>query len=272
MRKILIPLILYVQIVSAGFEQTDVSPRARGLGGSYVALSDEMWAIFFNPGGLATVRQGEISFSYAPQPFGLSELSLGALATAIPMKFGVLGFGARKYGFDLYREITGVVTYANTISDIGVGVSFNYHSLSIKNYGSASTVGIDVGLLLPILDNLRWGIAARNLNAATIGASNEKLPQSFTIGTAYLPTSNLILTIDYQKESKVDPSTRVGVEYGIVEGIVIRGGSSTEPLQWSGGFGITYSVFQVDYAFSTHQELGGTHQASISIRWGGGDD
>lgn len=254
---------------SAGFEQSEGGARAKALGSAYTAISDDAWAPAFNAGGLAQLHANEASFFYSPQPFGLRELSITECAIAVPAKFGVLGFFGRRYGYDLYREVSGVFSYANTLSGIDIGLSVNYQSVSIDRYGSAGTIGIDAGLLASVKQNFRWGFSARNLNAPVIGVSREKLPQIFTGGIAYLPLENITLALDYQKEISYDPSPRFGLECRVVESLALRFGFSDAPSEFSGGFGVRYSFTRLDYAFTSHQDLGWTHQASISISWGG---
>ena len=268
MRTIVALLLLFSAVALGGFEQTGVSARAKALGGSYVGLSDDVWAIFFNVGGLATITRQEVSFLYAPEQFELHELSYAVGAVALPTRLGVFGVAVRKYGFELYREFSGTISYARSILNVGLGINFNYHSVAIKNYGSAGTVGIDIGVHVRLIDQVHWGISAKNINSPTIGISHEPLPQTFSSGVAYLPMKNLNLTFDYEKELGFDPSPRFGFEYWIVHELALRGGVSDAPALYAGGIGVRFSMFQIDYAFSTHQDLGWTHQASITIRWG----
>lgn len=267
MRKIVCLVAMISQLAFGGFEQTELGARAKSLGGACCALSNDVWAIFNNVGGLANLNQHEVSVFYAPQQFGLAELSLSAVAAAFPAGIGVLGFAARRYGFDLYREVSWTMSYANTVSAVAIGINVNYHSLSIERYGSSGTVGIDVGGLVPVTRQLRWGISAKNVNSPTIGVSREPLPQSFTSGFAYFPLRELSISVDYFKEAGFDGSVRFGFEYGVVNAVALRIGVSNQPAQYAGGIGIQYGMFEVDYAFFTHQELGITHQGSILIRW-----
>jgi hypothetical protein len=265
-------ILIFTSTASGGFERTELSARARALGGSYVGLADDVWAIFFNAGGLTQLTRKEVSFLYVPEQFGLKELSCSAGAFAFPTGVGVIGFAGRRYGFDLYREFTGTISYANTLSNVGIGFNLNYHSLSIKNYGSAGTVGIDIGILAPVFDQVRLGVSAKNINAPTIGSSRERLPQIFSTGIAYSAIEDLSIMLDYQKELGFDPSPRAGFEYRMADVVAIRGGVSDEPTEYSGGIGIKLSIFQIDYAYSSHQDLGATHIGSISIRWGDDND
>jgi hypothetical protein len=266
MGKILLLTLVSVQISLGGFERTEVGARAMAFGNAYIGLADDVWAIYHNVGGIACLEKWQTSVFYSPQPYGLSELSLAAIAGVVPTKFGVLGLAVRKYGFELYHEFSGTLSYAKTVSGVNFGFNINYHTVVIKSYGSAATIGLDVGILIPVLDRLRWGASIKNINSPTIGSSKEKLPQAFSTGVAYLPLENLILLLDFRKDISFDPSSRVGFEYKIVEAVALRGGVSDEPSQFSGGIGIKYSLFSFDYAFSTHQDLGWTHAFSITIR------
>ena len=269
MRQISILILLTTRVAFGGFELGDGGARAKALGNAYLGLADDVWSIYFNVGGLASLSKNEVSFFYSPRQFGMSELSYSLGALAIPTGFGVVGLGARRYGFDLYREFSGTISYANTVSGAGIGVSFNYHTVTIRSYGSAGTIGIDIGVLIPVMSQVRWGISAKNINGPTVGSSSEKLPQTFSTGIAYFPIENLSLAFDYQKETRFDASPRFGFEYHPIDAVAFRAGVSDEPSQYSGGLGIRYSAFQVDYAFTAHQELGWTHAASVTISWGG---
>ena len=267
MRVFVLLVVALHQVALGGFEQTEVGARAKSLGGAYCGMADDVWAIVYNVGGLAAIKQREVSMFYAPQQFGLSELSLSAVAAVFPTGVGSFGLAARRYGFDLYREVSWTVAYAREIFDAGVGVNVNYHSVTIQGYGSSGTVGIDVGALVQITSQLRWGIAAKNINAPTIGESEEPLPQLFSTGVTYQPVRNLSLLLDYCKEISFASSQKIGFEYSIVEAVVARAGLSSEPSEYTGGIGIRYGVLQIDYGVSMHQELGLTQQASILICW-----
>ena len=266
MGKFLFVMLLFVQTSFGGFERTEIGARAMAFGNSYVGLGDDVWAIYHNVGGIARLNKWQASVFYSPQAYGLSEFSLAAVAVVVPVKFGNFGFSVRKYGFELYREISGTLSYANTISGVNLGLNINYHTVVIKSYGSAATIGLDFGVLVPVIDRLNWGIFIKNLNSPTIGRSKEKLPQAFSTGVAYLPLESLTLLLDFQKDISFDPTARFGFEYRIINAVALRGGIADEPSQFAGGIGVMYSIFQFDYAFSTHQELGWTHSFSLTIR------
>lgn len=265
--RLCIPIFLIcVSNCYSGFERVEGGARAVCFGGAFVGLADDSWAIFYNPAGLARLRMPELGLFYSPQPFGLSELKSFYLTGVYPTSLGSFATSIRSFGFSLYREFSASLAYAREFSGICVGMNFNYQSVSITNYGSAGTIGIDVGVLVLAFKNLRWGIAARNINAPTIGQSAERLPQIFASGISYEPMDAMHLVFDYQKEIGFPPSPKFGFEYWIIDEIAVLGGVADEPSTYAAGLGIRYLFFQMNYAFTMHQTLGLTHQASITLR------
>lgn len=254
----------------AGFEPTEHGARPLGMAGAFVALSDNVWAPFFNPAGLRLMNWREVAVFYSPQPFGLKELAHGSISYVEPTSIGAFGFSARTYGFELYREVTATVSYANAYRNVlFYGANISYYHLSISNYGSDGTIGIDIGILAYITDYLRWGFCAINMNMPTIGQAKEKLPQVYTTGLSFNPLSELVMNLDVQKDVKYPASVRFGVEYEIFDMLALRTGVANNPSKFSAGLGVRYSIIEFDYALYTHQELGLTHQISVGISFGG---
>ncbi|MBI4810680.1 MAG: hypothetical protein HY800_04425 [Ignavibacteriales bacterium] len=181
MWRIIIWSIVLLQSCYAGFERTELGVRPFSLGSAYTGLADDIWAISYNTAGLSQLTSYQVSFYYSPQPFGLTELSTASAAAAIPLRFGVIGFSLRKFGFELYREYSGIVSYARSIAGVHLGVNLNYHSVHIDNYGSDAALGVDLGVLVKSFDRISWGVFLKNINSPTIGSTREKLPQTFTI-------------------------------------------------------------------------------------------
>ncbi len=271
MKSVLVLLILVGwQIGWSAFERMPQGGKAISMGGASVALWQNPWAAFSNPGALVSVGDRTVSLFYSPQPFGLKELASGSFSFLEPMQIGTFALSGTRFGFELYREVTLTASYSRMFEEIfACGVNVNYYSLSIQNYGSASAIGIDVGLLITISDELQWGCAASNLNAPRIGAAKEKLPQGFSTGVCYRPTPNATLVADIFKDIRYETELHIGIEYSVLDLVDIRGGTAGGPSTLTAGVGIHYSLLELDYAFTNHPDLGMTHQASLSIRLGG---
>lgn len=261
--------LLIAQHAFGAFEKTSQGGRTIAMGGASVSLPRDPWASFANPGVLPTIDQRFFSLSYSPQFFGLKELARGSMSFVEPTSIGTFGISGQRFGFDLYREVTASVSYGRTISDLfQVGGSINYYSLTILNYGSAGAIGVDLGGLMQISDQVWWGVAAFNLNAPTIGKAKERLPQQFSTGVTYFPLPSAIISLAIVKDIRYAAELQLGVEYTVFPGVDIRGGVSGEPSTLNVGMGLQYSFIRMDYAFTEHPDLGVGHQISLSLALG----
>ncbi|MBI5474131.1 MAG: hypothetical protein HY961_17485, partial [Ignavibacteriae bacterium] len=183
--------------------------------------------------------------------------------------FGTFALSASRFGFELYRESQLSLSFAEAVTpSVFGGVTVNYYSLSIQNYGAAASFGIDLGMLIDITDEIQWGFAAVNINAATIGEAKEKLPQIYRTGVAYSPARYGTILLSIEKDIRYAATLHLGVEYELMEMIALRAGSSTDPDVINGGVGIRYAFARLDYALSSHAVLGVTHQFSLSLNLG----
>lgn len=267
---IIVFVLVSFRISYSQFELIDIGAKPISLGGAFTSLANNSNAVYYNPAGISQLPFREVSFFYSPAPFGLKELANGSVNYVEPTKYGAFGLSAKTYGFELYKEITATVTYANNYKGkIFYGTNINYYNLKIQNYGSASTFGIDIGVMAYITDYLRWGFTAYNLNRPSIGTQKDKLPQVYRTGISVQPRNDLNFVLDIEKDTRYTASVKAGVEYTLYNMIDLRAGIGTEPTRFSGGIGIYYSLFEIDYGFYNHQDLGLTHQGTITINFGG---
>ena len=268
MRKV---FTLYLLLILNSLIYTQYNPGARqiSMANSDAALANDVFSLFSNPAGLAQLNWREVGIYYSPAPFGLTELSNGYVAYNEPFNFGSISIGGMTYGFDLYRESKVVLGYAYNYENIlFAGATVNYHTYSIQNYGSTSAFYFNVGGLVYILDELRWGFVVNNLNRASIADIDDQIPMVLSTGFSYDIFQNFSLNFALEKDIRFNPSVQLGIEYDIIEYLSLRAGTSNDPSRFTAGVGINYSIFSLDYAFFTHQDLGLTHQAGIILTFG----
>jgi hypothetical protein len=264
--KIVLTIIIFCAITISVFSQYSPGAKQISLSNSDVALSDDVFSLFNNPAGLAQMGWREIGIYYSPAPFGLSELSNGFVAYHEPTSFGSFGLGGMTYGYELYREATLSLGYSyNYQNKFFIGASFNYRTLSIKNYGSDATITINLGGLTYLTNNIRFGFAIQNLNKATFGDTDNQIPMIFNAGLSYDVMDEITVNTAIEKDINYKPSVQFGINYDIIEYLSLRSGFSNEPSKYSAGIGINYSIFSLDYAIFTHNDLGITHQAGLII-------
>ncbi len=260
-------LLLMVPLQLSG----QVNPGARqiALSHSDLAQSNDVFSLFNNSAGLAQLNWREAGVYYSPAPFGLTELANGFAAYHEPASFGSIGIGLSTYGFELYRETQISLAFSRLITEqLFAGVTVNYKSLSIKNYGSDGIITLNLGSLFYITQTLRIGFVLQNFTRSSYGDEKEQAPIIYATGLSYDALDNLTMNISIENEHDRDLSLRSGIEYGVMEYIDLRFGFSNYPVSYSTGIGINYSIFQLDYALFTHQDLGLTHQAGIIVHFG----
>jgi hypothetical protein len=268
MRKVF-TLYLLLALNSLIYPQYNPGARQISMANSDVALANDVFSLFSNPAGLAQLNWREVGIYYSPAPFGLTELSNGYVAYNEPFDFGSISIGGMTYGFDLYRESKVVLGYSYNYENIlFAGATVNYHTYSIQNYGSTSAFYFNVGGLVYILDELRWGFVVNNLNRASIADIDDQIPMVLLTGFSFDILQNFSLNFALEKDIRFNPSIQFGIEYDIIEYLSLRAGTSNDPSRFTAGVGINYSIFSLDYAFFTHQDLGLTHQAGIIISFG----
>ena len=257
---------LIICFSTAAIAQYNPGARQISLANSDVALANDVFALFNNPAGLSQINWREVGIYYSPAPFGLTELANGYVAYIEPFKFGSMAIGGSTFGFELYRESKVLLGYSyNYENSFFFGLSVNYQTVSIKNYGSTGAFYINAGGLAYILDNFRWGFHVFNINRASLGNEDDQIPVILTTGLSYNLLTNFSLNFSLEKDIRYNPSVQFGIEYDIIEYLSLRIGASNEPSRFTTGIGINYSIFALDYSLFTHPDLGLTHQAGIIL-------
>jgi len=264
------------------FDNLVLSPRARAMGGAFVALSDDETAVFTNPAALS--MQDEIGFysSYVDL-YGYDFLTLGSGAVSVPTDYGTFGVGVRylatEYGgAELEKEYTvtvghGVVLMEDVHSSLAVGYGLNLFGLSFPtetvggtDLGSANTFGLDIGVLGTLRGRTRFGFFVKNINNPKLGDPDAKdLPQWFTAGVSYSPYGGVHTSLEVQKQTHEDIRACFGLEMEVNEYLTLRGGIQNQPNRISFGFGTGWKMVRLDYSFTTHETLPGSHVYGLGI-------
>ncbi|MEM6288548.1 MAG: hypothetical protein AAF845_15530 [Bacteroidota bacterium] len=257
----------------AAAQYAEGGARVLGLGRAGVALGAEAWATT-NPAarsGLDAPRLGV----QASQAFGLSELQVGTLAAAAPTPVGVLGLGARTYGFDERRETRLTVGIARPIPltatrALDAGLVVGYEAEATEGFESRGAVVVSAGVQGQLLPGLRGGLAGRNLlglfrteeDDLRLGAAT--VP-GLTAGIAYAPSERATLVLDADQDLDFGLSVRAGAEVVPVDVLALRIGVSTEPTRLSAGAGVRLGGLRADVAVERHEALGLTPAFGVEV-------
>lgn len=259
---------LCILILSSSIALAQFNPGAKqiSLSNADVALSNDVFSLFNNPAGLSQLNWREIGIYYSPAPFGLSELANAYVAFNEPFSFGSVALGGMTYGFELYRESKIIMGYSyNYQNKFFAGAALNYHTLSIQNYGNDNAFYFNLGGLVYLSDDFRFGFSFYNINRASFGNNDDQIPVVLNSGFSYDILKSFSINVALEKDISYKTSLMFGVDYDIIEYLSLRSGFSNEPSRFSAGIGINYSIVSLDYAMFTHNDLGLTHQVGLIV-------
>lgn len=256
---LVIPLFL-----NAAHDNVPEGGRSAALANASVALTD-FWSLQNNQAGLAFYNRpaGAIYFE---NRYMVKEMSLKAGGVVMPVKAGVLGLNISYFGYPKYNESKFGLAYARSFGDVlAVGVQLDYlHTSIAENYGKKGVATFEIGLLSKINKHLSIGAHIFNpIQAKLTDYNNERIPAIIRIGAAYSFDENILVTVEAEKDTQMDPVFKCGLEYRIIEQIYVRGGISTNPGLYSFGFGLDFKKVKIDFSSSVHEVLGYSPQISL---------
>lgn len=146
-----------------------------------------------------------------------------------------------------------------------LGSNLNVNHLTIRQYGTASAVGIDLGGSARLAEDLWWGVSILNINRPTIGNMKDDLPQVYLTGLSCEVLAGSSVSLHVIKDVRYPVSVRVGTEFSFYGVCDVRLGFSTEPSRYFAGIGFRYVSLSADYSVGTHLDLGLTHTFGISF-------
>jgi len=256
-------ILLFVPLFSSGYNNTPEGGRSAAMGNASVALAD-FWSLQNNQAGMAFFNQPAAGF-YFENRFLVKEMSLRTGGAVLPVGDGVFGLKISYFGYELFNESKIGLGYARKFGDyFSAGLQLDYLHTGLGNeYGKKGVVTFEAGLMSKINPNLTLGAHVFNpIHAKFVEYADERIPAVLRVGAAYSFDRTVTLTIEAEKETDFDPSLRFGAEYRIIDEIYVRGGFSSNPGQYTFGFGINLNRFKIDFASSIHEVLGFSPQFS----------
>jgi hypothetical protein len=168
---------------AATFLEIGVGARAMGMGGAYAAVANDASALYWNPAGLAWVRNIEIEATHNSWLIGSSHDFVGlvvpvpAINSTIGVSFLTLGFGDQPVRtvdrpggtgetYDA-RDMAIGISYAYLLTDrFAFGLTAKYVTQRIW-FESGSAMAVDLGIFYATpLEGLRLGISMSNFGTS----------------------------------------------------------------------------------------------------------
>lgn len=280
---------------TANFLKIGAGGRPVGMGGAYVAVCDDINAVYWNPAGLVQLKTKEFT---AVHTVWLEKISHDYLAFAIPLQ-DKFAYGVHLIYFgtgDIDRrtatgESDGKARVANysvagsvawKIKDnISIGVTLKNVQMNLdKQKGSGFAA--DIAILDKLRNNLSVGLMLQNFGQKiNMANTSEDLPTNIKAGMAYrMFGDKLVLAGDFDIPNDRTPKLHIGGEYRFDPMFAFRlGFEDTGTSGNSSGLTAGISVsedsmdeifnvkMQFDYAWLYLGDLGSTHHIALSLKF-----
>lgn len=305
MKKVKILLLLTCTYLNtfAAFKEIYYTARAASMGSAFVAVSDDVDALVFNPAGITQVRLHELNFTYSKLFYGLQDVDLSTnfLGYIFPVEdIGSFGMLLCNFNSSNYQENVISMYYAKNIKEkisLGLGIKYLFHKYILDERSKVDPVfldakdnkdnfTLDLGVLIAVNRKFNLGISAKNLTQPDMGLkSQDVVPIQLRAGVKYtvsrifsLRDTCIALDVSYRMQeygSETDKTNLAfGVESQLTNFLITRLGANL--TEASLGFSIVlpqvYNVnFKLNYAFLFPFELNstlGTHRLSVVLQFG----
>ena len=259
-----------------------VGARAVAMGEAQTAVVGDQTAAVWNPAGVAAMRGKHFVLAHHRSFQGIKQgyggWAYGNDKRGIALSLGVYGTG----GLEARREPTATPAGAFGVYDLNAGLSYAqkigrriYLGFSVRalheNIGPESAWGmsVDMGALYRLSEHLMLGVAYRNLGRmARLDRERIPLPRVFRMGIAWSWRA-WTTSADFRLPAMGNRGAHVGIEYGLMDKLFLRGGLQTghDTRTLSFGLGIARGAWRVDYAFvPASHGLGNAHRIAVGIR------
>lgn len=274
---------------AGAFLKLAVEARPAGMGGAYIAVSDDPAGQLHNPAGIQSITEKVFTSSYRAMKL---DRKLGFLSVVLPTRLeSALGLSWLYAGYgdvdarDGSGYRTGEVISSNEhafgvsfakrfIPFLGLGTKLNYYHKSHAGYKSNS-IGINLGAIIYVDSLFRYGtmedkfitdisagLVVNNIVAkypwdseggGLTASKDDKFPTVIGLGVSCRSFGRkLLVAFDAEKNLKQNLLVRFGGEYDYRDRLLLRGGLNDGIITAGAGFRFILSrlAFTIDYAFS----------------------
>lgn len=233
--------------------------------GNATVMRYDLWSAFHNQAGLAHLQTMNAGFYYESR-FTMKELGMQAFTFALPTSTGTFAASFANYGYSKYFEQQAGLAYAKAFGDkFSAGIQFDYLRTFIAEYDEKSNFTFELGIISEPIDNLFIGAHVYNPIITSLTSDGyDKIPTILRIGVGYNINDKAFLCLETEKDIDEKTSIKVGLEWKLIENLMLRGGIGNNPLNSSFGIGYRHKKLTTDIAFTYHPILGATPHIGIS--------
>jgi hypothetical protein len=292
---------------AGAFLKMAILARPTAMGSAYIGVSDDVAGQLYNPSGTVAISQKVFASSYRLMKL---DRKLGFVSFIIPTRrescLGISWLYAG-YGEVMQRNNSGLelgstissnehvfgVTFAKQFAPaFGAGTKVNYYYKRLGDV-SANSIGINFGMMLyidslmpigamqnkPVTD-IKLGLILNHLSAtygwksegeALSATQNDKFPFVVGVGgSCRLLKRMFLIAADLEKNEKQSLVARLGGEYTMKKGLLLRTGLNDGALTAGMGYTFSFGSYSLlfNYAFSADRaDEGNDHVVSLDLRF-----
>lgn len=235
--------------------------------GQTASCLEDTWSAINNPGGLSIITQPSFAVGIERSP-ALPGANRMAAVIGVPLSFGTSAFGISRFGDELYSEQRVSIAFANSMGLASLGARISYLEYRSEGFGSKGVFSLAFGGIATLTPGFSVGAEIINLNQPTLSAADaEQLPADITIGAAYKPEKQFMLSAEIEKGAMANPLLRAGMEYEPNSTFSFRSGFSFNPKAAFVGIGVSPGRWHFGYGYEHLFLAPGRHTASIEYRF-----
>ncbi|MBI4425340.1 MAG: tetratricopeptide repeat protein [Elusimicrobia bacterium] len=271
----------------AAFEEVGAGARAPGMGNAFTAIADDVYAVHYNPAGLALLQRPEVASSYSRLFLGLTDhstLSNSFLGYAHPLKGGEWGTTATSWeqfslNSNLYQEQRFALAYGRKLGrgwgpgELSGGLTAKYLRRSFGTFPEADNAMIGNGLQVGVgqTDPVLAGRKSVGVPDADVGLLY-RFPKNYAFGLqlAHVPQPNVAFS---KSDKDIVPLTaRLALSYrSLLSTLAVQTENRRSPL---GGMDQIFTLaaerwfprlFIGDFAFRGALNLGTRDYRQVSL-------
>ena len=260
----------FVSRMKAGNEGLSIGPRAMGTGQISTLFSD-VWSVHNNIGALGWLQKGGAAASFENRygNSGFNQISFAAANT--PGKWGAFGFGASRFGSDLFNQTRAQAGWAKAFGIASIGIQGQWYQVQAQEFPSRNYFLVNFGGMAKLTSKLNFAASIFNLTQTkATDYQDETLPTIVKAGVSFAPNKKILLLTEVQKDLDQATLVKAGIEYEVKENFWLRTGFTTEVMVATGGVAFKWREFQLDYSVSHHPQLGWSQGIGIQYLIGKG--
>lgn len=264
MSRIIVLVVLSIQVLHGQSVTTRMGARSAGLATASFTLADEM-SLHNNVAGISWNHAPSVSFAYDLVPV-LPGANRTSACSIIPLGWGTVGFGAFRFGDEVYSEQLVTFGYSHRIASASLGGKVNLVQYRASGFETHNAVTVDFAGLVKITPQWSVGAGISNLSQATI-ATEQMLPVRLVASLGWQDNGGLLVATEVEKELASAARVKFGVEIPLYRKFFVRTGFATSPITLTSGSGVRSGKLSLDFCMAYTEVPGFSYQASASYRW-----